>query len=286
MKTEPHGNNEQGYVIIEATVTLVAFLLVTGALVNLINIFTVHNRMQHALNAAVHEVAGVMYPYEFLHIISAQTKWQQDGSKYTKKLVTTGNQIIDAYNDIKALSGAVGDFNGKLSNFNGSDYNSYSGLYSSGKSVYASGKKAVGSTKTAGSSVIEMARDPHSTMLAFIYQAGDDGFDHVNGATMQWLASTMVPHFMEMTDAGGNSFQSANDYLASYGVKNVDYQGSSAFYDDGLGRTPSMVRFQCNYEIDVNLFMPFVTNPTILVVQCATTRAWTNGDGTYLHDYR
>ena len=131
-----------------------------------------------------------------------------------------------------------------------------------------------------------MARDPHSTMLAFIYQAGDDGFDHVNGATMQWLASTMVPHFLEMTDAGGNSFQSANDYLASYGVKNVDYQGSSAFYDDGLGRTPSMVRFQCNYEIDVNLFMPFVTNPTILVVQCATTRAWTNGDGTYLHDYR
>ena len=46
MKTEPHENNEQGYVIIEATVTLVAFLLVTGALVNLINIFTVHNRMQ------------------------------------------------------------------------------------------------------------------------------------------------------------------------------------------------------------------------------------------------
>ena len=111
MKTEPHGNNEQGYVIIEATVTLVAFLLVTGALVNLINIFTVHNRMQHALNAAVHEVAGVMYPYEFLHIISAQTTWQQDGSKYTKKLVATGNQIMDAYNDIKALSGAVVDFN-------------------------------------------------------------------------------------------------------------------------------------------------------------------------------
>ena len=48
--------NESGMMVVEAALSFVVFIMVCLAIVFLINIFTVHNRIQFAINSAAKEL--------------------------------------------------------------------------------------------------------------------------------------------------------------------------------------------------------------------------------------
>ena len=50
-------DSENGMIVVEAVITLTIFIMTVALIVYLVTIFTVHNKIQFALNSAAHEVA-------------------------------------------------------------------------------------------------------------------------------------------------------------------------------------------------------------------------------------
>ncbi len=56
--------NESGMMVVEAVLSFTVFIMVVSAIVYLITIFTLHNKVQFAINSAAHEMASYTYLYQ------------------------------------------------------------------------------------------------------------------------------------------------------------------------------------------------------------------------------
>lgn len=62
---------EQGMIVVEATISFMVFLMVVIAIIYLTNIFIVHNKVQFAINSTAHQLSGYSYLYQTLGVRKA-----------------------------------------------------------------------------------------------------------------------------------------------------------------------------------------------------------------------
>ena len=74
---------QKGMMVVEAVITFTVFLMVVIAIIYLINVFIIHNKIQFAMNTAAHELASYSYIYQALGIRGAEQQIDADGKPYT-----------------------------------------------------------------------------------------------------------------------------------------------------------------------------------------------------------
>lgn len=134
---------EEGSIVVEATFILPIVLITMFMFLNIINLFILHSKIQFALNATAHELAGYSYVYQLSGVEGALDKIHKDGKKYTESLLdtaesitkviedgtTTVNTLVETVEKGKGVYEQIASLPGTLEDAVNSLENSFTGIY-------------------------------------------------------------------------------------------------------------------------------------------------------------
>lgn len=282
MEPEKKKRAESGMMVVEAVLCFTVFVMVVIALIYMVNIFILHNKVQFAINSAAHEIASYSYLYAALGISSAENTVEKDGEKYTTPINDTANQVVQTWNKIEGLSK---EFGGVVQSV-GSMEMEASSIQSTMKEMEKLKGDAVetaDSVKTSGTMLKNLFSDPKKMLVGMIYigayELGYEAKSLIGRAAAEGLAEK----YLEQGEL------SASEYLVSYGVaegyKGLNFDGTTLFCenDKGAGRLVDIV---VSYDVDLGFLALIVPNGAKLhVVQRASVAGWVDGDGETLKKY-
>lgn len=250
--------DESGMMAVEAVLSFTVFIMAVSAIVYLITIFTLHNKVQYAINAAAHELAAYTYLYQAFGVRDADRKIESDGSKYVGAIDDTANQIADTLNKIETLTGdasAISELNPAHIQKSINDL----------KAAGASGKESVNKVKN-------LVSNPNDLMVGVMYMA----FSAANAALKNAFASAasaiMVRKYLEQGD------RDADAYLKGMGVKDgydgLDFSQSTMFCD----KDNKLIDIVVEYDIDLSFARLLIPEGKLHMVQRVTVAGWLGGD--------
>lgn len=268
---------ESGMMVVEAVLSFTVFIMVVIAIVYLINIFMVHNRVQFAINSAAHELASYSYVYTALGIGGLEDTLAEDGSPHTTPINDTANQLVDSLNKIESFVGSVSEAGDAVMNLEWD-----APAFERVKADAIAAKDSVGASI---SGVKGLLSNPRSMLVGMIYIGVSRGFYEVK----KWVGSFVAPLLAEKYLEQEN--MSADEYLRAYGIKDgyagLDFSGTTIFAED-MGPDNSsgrIIDIVVSYDIDMKFIELILPNPTVHVVQRVSVAGWVDGDGEKLSDY-
>ncbi len=292
--------DQSGMIVIEATITLTIFIAVVAALIYLINIFTLHNRLQFAMNAAARTVANYSYLYQASSVRKAALTINEDFGEYTEDDVGTVNQVTDSVkktqNTINTLKntfgsfsdifGSAGNVRDDLFNFDVSEdgvndlnndiqsvYNNYLSVKDNVDALQNDIDGTYSSYKQSYAMLKERTQNMDKTLAGLAYLAFNMGADFLKSLIAENLASALTKQNLEVSDGS-----SADAFLKRFGVDEgfdgLDFSGSTVFWDKNY----SMIDFVAEYDVNMSFAGLIMASPSIHVVQRVTVPAWLNGD--------
>lgn len=262
---------EDGMMVVEAVISFSIFIIVTLSIVYLINIFTVHNKIQFAINSAAHEIAGYSYLYEALGVRGANKQVQEDGDPYASNVDNTVTQVADSLNRIQGL---YSDFGNATSSVQNMELNSASitNTIDQFKQLKSSAGTTVQSVKTSAASVKNLFSDGNGLLAGIIFLAISDidyGIKNIIGTA---AASALTEKYLE-------GKESADEYLKGYGIldgyEGLDFSGSTIFCDSDM----RVIDIVVEYDIDLGFAKILIPEAKLHVIQRVSVPAWLNGDG-------
>ena len=256
---------ESGSVVTEASVVLPVFFIAVMLIVNFINIFSLHNKIQFAINSVAHEIAGYSYISSALNIHQTVNGISEDGNDYTERIDHSSNDILECIGSIQTLKG---DTETLVSQVTEPDV-SQQGV----EDVVNQGKQVVDDVNDVGEKAQEVIADgkdimehPKETLIG----AGYIGYDA--------LLYTVRNGIGAVTAEGLIGKHLTDEYLEAYGVSGaLDFSDSSVFNDENS----KMVDIVVKYDVDLSVFGVVFRekNPKLSFVQRVTVPAWLDGDG-------
>lgn len=265
-------DDQQGMIIVEASISFLLFLLVVSAIIYLINIFIVHNRVQFAINSAAHELASYSYVYQALGVRYAEQKVQEDGNKYTKPIDETTNQVIEFYNKAQKFMANADDLSESLQEI-GYDENSLAELIDKAGTTWDSGEDAIESGTAMVTDMKKLFSSPKSLLVGMIYMGASRGAYDLKSVAATAAAGALAEKYI------GNGTKDADAWLKAYGVKEgmdgLDFSGSSMFCD----KEKKLIDIVVQYDVDLSFLGIILPEHTIHIVQRVTVPAWLDGDG-------
>lgn len=263
---------ESGMMVVEAVLTFTVFLMVVLAIISLINLFTVHNRIQFAINSAAHELAAYTYVYQALGVRSAEQKVNSDGSPYVENIDNTADQIVDSLNKIQSLSQNTAQLGNDLQEISLSpDY--LNRIQSQMNQVQSEAGQTIQSVQKSVEDVTQLFSDSDSLMAGIIYLGISGGSYAVKSVGATAAAGALTKKYLK------NGGQDADAYLKSYGISEgyggLDFTGSTMFCDGDL----RMIDLVVEYDVDLSFIGLVLPEKKIHVVQRVSVPAWLDGDG-------
>lgn len=259
--------NEQGAIVVEATIALSAFMFIIVTLLSIVNICFAQAKIGVAINTAAKEISQYSYLYGLTGLNQKQARLYAGGQDAKARMDNTLEGVNELYNAAAGLGSIA-----KQDAYNVQDaYDAFD--------LIESGAAGAGTIQT---EMEKIAEDPKAFILGFgkLFANGaiEEGKSRLVAAP---LAKVMSKKNLVNSSDSGYSSSDCNSFLKSLGV--VPKNGS---YIDGLDFTDSVIflngtdeiKIVVNYEIKVIDFfnleykMPFT--------QCATTRAWFTGVST------
>lgn len=268
---------EHGSVVVEASIVLPVFMIAVFLVINMVNVFAVHNRVQFALNATAHELASYSYLYSALHLNDAEQTLENDGKPYTSKIDQASNNILDCLNQIQTLKSDAGELSQQVNNPELSlDY--ADGIKDQTQKVYGDVENVAESGKNAYEDVKGLVTDPKGTAIGAGYMLTEAGIYQLKRGAAAVLAKTLMQKYLELDG------QSADAYLKRYGVSggydSLKFTGSSILNDTGsIHKGHRLVDLVVEYDIDLSAFHLVLGQEKLHIVQRVTIPAWQDGDG-------
>jgi hypothetical protein len=248
--------------VVEAVFSFTIFVVVIAAIIYLITIFSLHNKVQFAINSTAHELASYSYLYQAFGLRSADETASKDGSSYMKNIDDTTTQIIDTVNKIEALN----TDDTSLESLSVSDFEN---KWNQVKELGESGKKSA-------TMAYNLVSNPNDLLVGVIYMAADAATTELKSLFAQYAAYSLTSKYME------NGTKTADEYLKSMGVaegyNGLDFSDSSIFCDSGKRYVDIVV----GYDIDLSFLKLVIPAGKLHVVQRVTVAGWINGDGVTL----
>ena len=282
-------SEESGMIVVEAVITLTIFLIVISVIIFLMTIFTVHNKVQYALNSAAHEVAAYSYLYQALGLRGADQTVRDDGAEKVGNINATAGQVLDTIEKIESLAGAIGEMGDTMSDPQLTDdymkkvYDKLDGLKDQGQDVIDSSKESL-------ADIEKLLSDPKGLAAGIIYILAEEGGAYLKGVMGQLIARAMTKKYLDTSAENGG--KTADEMLISHGVidgfEGLDFKGSTMFCDGTQGWDPKgnkakgdyrLIDFVVSYDIDLSFARLVLPEAKLHVVQRVTVPAWTNGDG-------
>lgn len=249
---------ESGMIVVEAVLSFTIFIVVVSAIVYLITIFTLHNKIQFAINSAAHELASYTYLYQAVGLRDADKGIAADGEKYVGAIDDTANQIADTLNQIEKLKGDITD----ISEFNPSQIQeTLNDLEAAG----SSGSESV-------NKVVNLVSNPNDLMVGVIYMAVDAATTAAKRAFAGAAATIASKKYLTQGDSD------ADTYLRNMGVKDgyagLDFSNSTMFCDDDR----KLIDIVVEYDVDLGFAKMLIPKGKLHMVQRVTIPAWLGGD--------
>lgn len=256
MKSDTWKQNEKGMMVVETTISFTIFMMVVFCFVYLISIFTVHNRIQFAINAAAHEIASYSYLYTASGLGHAEDTLNKDGAPYMSAIDNTTAKVVESYQKISSLY-ERGSF-------------SYEEVASAGQSVY-----------DAAGGVGHLVTNPNELLAGGIYMMEDKLAYDAKSAAAASLASAFTEKYL----SAGNT--SSDNLLSGYkiigGMQGMDFSDSTMMCDSEYR---CLIDIVVRYDIDMEIVKLLIPDAKIKITQRVTVPAWLDGDGKTLKDYR
>ena len=273
-------NSESGMMVVEAVLSFTAFIMVVVAIIYLINIFMLHNKIQFAINSAAHEIASYSYLYSALGLSGVEDTLEADGRPHTAPINDTVNQVVDSLNKIETLSGSIGGTMQSVENLE-LDAESFQEVAAQMDRLGKDTDAAVDSVQSSAAGLKDLFSNPKSLLIGMIYMGADMLIDEVKGAIGTFAAQGLTQKYLEQGD------MSADEYLRAYGVKEgyagLDFTGSTIFCEsEGAGR---LIDIGVSYDVDMSFLAYILPETEIHVVQRVSVAGWVDGDGEKLSDY-
>lgn len=255
---EKHKKGESGMMVVEAVLSFTVFIMAVSAIVYLITIFTLHNKVQFAINSTAHELAAYTYLYQALGIRDADRAVKRDGEKYVSAIDDTADQIADTLNKIETLSG---DLSGTTELSPEHIKQTIGDLKAAGESGKESAKK-----------VKDLVSNPNDLIVGFIYMAFDIVDAKVKNIFANAAAATMAKKYLVQGD------KDADAYLTGMGVEGgyagLDFSSSTVFCDEGY----RLIDIVVEYDVDLSFVRLLIPEAKLHIVQRATVAGWLGGD--------
>jgi Tfp pilus assembly protein PilX len=265
---EQLNEDQKGMMVVEAVLTFTVFLMVVIAIIYLITIFTVHNKIQFSINSSAHEIASYSYLYQALGLRGAEQKINADGSSYTQPIDDTATQVVDSINKIQGLYTDGQDTLTSLQELELSP-EAVDQAYQQAETMLNNVGDTADSIQQSVTDVTNLFSDPNSLMVGMIYMGASAGSYTVKSIGATAAAAAVTKKYLD------------DDYLLAYGVKNgysgLDFSGSTMFCDEDM----RLIDIVVQYDIDLKFIGLIMPEDSLHVVQRVTVPAWLDGDGIY-----
>ena len=261
--------DESGMVVAEAAISFTAFIMVCLGITFLINIFTLHNKVQFAINQAAHEIASYSYLYDAFGARNLVKEVQSDFDKYAEPVDTAVNQVCDTVSKMQGFGSQMNTTVGSVTDLSELDINNVTAqleaLKVSGTDVVNSGKQSLADLKT-------MFSDPKGMLVGIVYIGVNAAGETLLHAIASAAGSALSYKYME---SGGLDVDA---YLENFGIEGgydgLDFSGSSVFCDDDQ----RIIDLVCEYDIDLSFITYVLPKSKFHVVQRVSVAAWAGGD--------
>lgn len=239
-------NDNEGSIVVEACISLVAFIAVLVSLTCLINVFIVHNRIQFAINSSANQIAAYSYLYEMSSVGEARDTLKKDGAPYMEKFDTVKRGI------------------GALSNiFNKGNAQSFSSLQSN-----------VGLVATGAE---ELISDPYSVAIGVLYSRVINGEQVLEDKAVGTVGKLLTRQYIAPGKLDADEYLTRHYIHGGYSGLNF---GKSEFTHEKGNDGKVIVVIDVTYEIEIPLIRFMLPdNHTLTVHQRACAKGWTCGDG-------
>ena len=269
---------QSGMVVVEALLSFTVFMRVVMAIVYLMTIHIVHNRIQFAINSAAHELASYSYVYQALGLREAEQAVQADGQPYTQKIDDTADQVVDSINQIQNLYSDGTELQSSLQEIEVSK-ESLTNIYDQAKKTGEDAKTTADSVKESAGKVTGLLENPNDTLVGMIYMGASGASYYVKSVGAAAAARGLTQKYLGDKNGDANAYLIANGVAGGY--SSLDFSGSTMFCDPDK----KLIYFVVQYEIDMSFLSVVLPGDKMLVVQRVTVPAWLDGDGQSAADY-
>lgn len=258
-------NKESGSIMIEATISLSAFMFAIVTILTIVNICIVQARMSYAINTTAKEISQYSYLYALTGLNESQSGLNQAGSEDVVPLDNLFTDINETYNEIEKMGNS-----GLTSPSNVQDienaWNSISQSVQNGAAAIESDIEAI-------------AEDPKQIIFGVAKLAGSGAMDLAKSKlVMEPLARAMCKKHL-VSEKGEN----VDKFLKSLGVvpnatgshyKGVSFEGSTLF-PNGTNE----IKVCVSYDVKIIALLPL--DFTFHFEQTAITQGWPAGEESF-----
>ena len=258
---------EQGMIVVEATLSLTVFVVVLAAIIMLINLFTIHNKVQYSITQAATEIASYGYLYDAFDLRAADQQINADGAASAGAVDDTVSQVIDS---IGALEELYGSGQSVASGNSDSVEAAVSGLVQQTQGTYDS-------VKASAEMLADLFSNPQDLLNGLIYMGINRAGEFAKSVIAASAGKALAEKYLDMSYVSEDG-RSADAYLRSYGVVDgfdgLDFSKSTLFCDPDY----RMVDLIVEYDVEIPMLNLLGISPQLHVVQRVSIPAWT-GDG-------
>lgn len=251
--------DEKGAIVIEATISLTAFIFAIYTILSVVNICYIQARINVALNAAAKDIAQYSYLYYAFGLDEVQSGWYED----TKDENALARETIDSMASLVGILDTANDTAADLKEGTATS-DQFTSLYEDIKTCGGDVKSLVSKYKE------NIGDDPKQFIFGMAKMAGTEIAEEVK----VFLAQLMAQIFMEK-NLVANESDSADAYLKRYNVKNgvdgLDFNYSTLM---AYGESDK-IQLCVTYEVEVVKLLNI--DFSFKIRQVTQTNAWGNG---------
>lgn len=250
--------NENGAIVIEATISLSVFVFVIFTILSVVNICYIQARINFALNSAAKEISQYTYLYYALGADEVQAGWYEDTSEerdLAKDTISGVSGLLDTISGIEN-NAASGDFDALVTQ-----------LETIGKGEDESVNAVKDLVKEYSDKIKE---DPKQFLFGMAKLAGTE----IAEVAKVYLAEIIAEAFMSK-NLTGNTEDTMDAYLKRHdvvdGKDGLDFTGSSMMAYGVSDKIQLMVTYDVEVIKLLNIDFKFTLS------QCSQTTSWGNG---------
>lgn len=260
--------------VVEAVLSFTVFLMVVVAIIYLITIFIIHNKIQFAINSAAHELASYSYLYQALGVRGGEQKLDADGQPYTQPIDDTAAQVVDSFNKIQELYSGGQDLYDSVRELEVSK-ESVRNAWEQAQNTVTNAQQTAESLGQSVNDVTNLFSDPHSLIAGMIYMGASAGRYEIKSAAARAAAGVVTQKYLrdDYNNRNADGVLLAHGVIGGYG--GLDFSGSTMFCDPDM----RLIDIVVQYDIDLGFIKLILPGDTLHVVQRVTVPAWLDGDG-------
>lgn len=257
--------NQDGAIVVEATISLTAFMFLIVTILTIINICYAQAKIGVAINTTAKEISEYSYLYEQTGLRGKQSELynQSEGARYT--INNTLDGITTVFNSVDNISETASGVN-------------IDNISSSLESIKGSLNDVNSSVKSIQSNIETIIDDPKSFAISIAALAGNEAIEGVKSKIIAGPFAKLLcqKHLVtENCTTSAATKQNCNNFLKKLGVMP---KGNS--YIDGLDFSDSVLFLNGSTDImvivhyRVKVIKLLNNDITLSFTQCATTRGW------------